>query len=317
MPEPTRRMLVVHADDLGLTTSFNRGIREAHQGGFLTSTSIRTNGAAFDEAVAEVLPECPELGVGVHLNVVEGRSELPAGARSPRVCDAHGGFRASFSSLMKAYLARDKATFDEVRAHYRSQIEMVLARGVRIDHLNSHQHSHAVPGVFSVVCELAAEYDIPFVRLPRERFSLGEGLAFHLGAWFPINVAKHLVLNTLAFRNDSIAKRAGIRTNDLFVGILYTGHVTEGTLRNGLRVLSSVRSAVAEILVHPCKTIDGEAEEYVAPYLDAYVHDPARAVELAAILATDMRRFIEYEGWALVSYRQLGRTLGLPLRGSQ
>ena len=38
--------------------------------GFLSSASLCANGDAFDNAVNDVLPDCPNLSVGVHLNIM-------------------------------------------------------------------------------------------------------------------------------------------------------------------------------------------------------------------------------------------------------
>ena len=51
----------------------NEGIRDAHLHGLVTSTCLQSVGFAYDHAVREVLPTCPSLGVGIHLNLVECR----------------------------------------------------------------------------------------------------------------------------------------------------------------------------------------------------------------------------------------------------
>ena len=174
------RFLVIHGDDLGLTHSFNAGIREACAGGLLSSTSVRSNGAAFEEAVDQVIPACPDLGVGIHLNVVEGRTQRSSLGRSSRICDSQGYYKVSFGGLLWAHRNRDDTTFAEIQDDFRTQIEAVLARGIAPDHLSSHQHSHAVPSGFRIVCELAREYGIPFVRLVREAFYWAGSVRSHL-----------------------------------------------------------------------------------------------------------------------------------------
>ena len=65
--------VIFHGDDLGLTLGFNHAIKETHNNGLLTSTSIRANGLAFEDAIKNVVKTCPNLSVGVHLNLVEGK----------------------------------------------------------------------------------------------------------------------------------------------------------------------------------------------------------------------------------------------------
>src|SRR6516164_6153162 len=66
------RNLIVNADDLGWTAGVNRGIPEAPRSGIVTGTSLLANGRAFDDGV-RTAGELPRLGVGVHLNLSDGK----------------------------------------------------------------------------------------------------------------------------------------------------------------------------------------------------------------------------------------------------
>src|SRR5579863_3360998 len=70
------RNLIVNADDLGWTAGVNRGIAEAHRNGIVTSTSLLANGGAFANGV-KAAGELPGLGVGVHLNLSDGKPIAP------------------------------------------------------------------------------------------------------------------------------------------------------------------------------------------------------------------------------------------------
>jgi predicted glycoside hydrolase/deacetylase ChbG (UPF0249 family) len=63
--------MIINADDFGLCEGVNKAIFEAHSYGALTSATIMAGMPGFDEAV-EMSKMLPSLGVGVHLNVVEG-----------------------------------------------------------------------------------------------------------------------------------------------------------------------------------------------------------------------------------------------------
>ena len=73
----TRKKFILNADDFGMSHAFNRAVLEGYESGILKSASIVANGSSFEEAVEHVLPDCPELGVGVHLNVIEGNLLAP------------------------------------------------------------------------------------------------------------------------------------------------------------------------------------------------------------------------------------------------
>ena len=68
------KKFVLNADDFGMSKAFNTAIQEGYNAGILKSTSLVANGEAFDEAVSKVVKACPDLGVGVHLNIIEGKS---------------------------------------------------------------------------------------------------------------------------------------------------------------------------------------------------------------------------------------------------
>ena len=72
------RLLIVNADDFGLSPGINRGIIEAHRRGVLTSTSLMATGDAFDDAVA-LSRAHRRLSIGVHLTLIEGAPVRPPG----------------------------------------------------------------------------------------------------------------------------------------------------------------------------------------------------------------------------------------------
>ena len=80
--------IIVNADDFGLSNENNQAILEGYNNGFLTSASICANGKAFNAAVNEIIPECPNLGIGVHLNIIEGKSLT----KSPMLTNSKGRF---------------------------------------------------------------------------------------------------------------------------------------------------------------------------------------------------------------------------------
>src|SRR5918911_4514999 len=90
---PMAKLLVVNADDFGLSPGINAGIIEGFEKGILTSASIMVNAPAFEEAV-ELAQAHEGLGIGVHLNVLRGKALLPPTEISS-VVDADGLFLRS------------------------------------------------------------------------------------------------------------------------------------------------------------------------------------------------------------------------------
>lgn len=67
---PGRRILIVNADDLGLSHGVNRGIVEAHEHGIVTSATLMVRASAATAATA-LARDHPGLSVGLHLDLGE------------------------------------------------------------------------------------------------------------------------------------------------------------------------------------------------------------------------------------------------------
>ena len=68
---------VLNADDLGMSEANNRAVLEGYECGILKSASIVSNGEAFNDAAGRIIKACPDLCIGVHLNITDGKSLLP------------------------------------------------------------------------------------------------------------------------------------------------------------------------------------------------------------------------------------------------
>ncbi|MFO0974450.1 MAG: ChbG/HpnK family deacetylase [Phycisphaerae bacterium] len=293
-----RRWLVFHADDLGLSHGFNEAIRLAHRRGLVTSTCLNPLGVAYRAAIDDVLPTCPDLGVGVHVNLVELRPLRPA-ERVDRIVDRAGRLHG-YGPLMRACGAwRVRAQLlDEAEA----QVERVLADGVRPDHLNSHRHVHMLPWLFEPFCRLAERYDIPFVRVARERLHLPRTPRGACALLAEANFAKTLLLRALAWRTGDTLRRFGLRTSERFAGVSFTGHASVGSI---VAALEANPAKGVEVLVHLCvRRHPGDAG--IEPRsLRRYCDAAARDREMAAACSTALRDAIAQMGYCITSYRAL------------
>lgn len=207
------RQLIVTADDVGLDRGMTEGAIRAHREGIVTACSVVANGREFDDAIAR-LRDVPTLAAGVHLALVEERSLT--GLRMPR----------KYTSFVPLYLAR-LIPIAAIERELRAQIERVLATGLRVTHLNGHQHLHMLPRVFAVVARLAREYEIPYVRIVDDRGGTSRSLAMS-------------ALSALGRR-----ARNPRFTNDRTVGVAIAGH-----LDDVVPLLDHVEG-VTELVTHP------------------------------------------------------------------
>lgn len=302
-PPSLDRTVIIEADDLGLLHAFNEGIRQAFREGSLSSTCLRANGYAFDHAVNDVLPSCQGLGIGVHLCLNEADCVAPPdtvplllhkGGHGP----SYGRLRAGYGWI--ARLAKSSVGRVQIERELRAQIEKVIDRGIRLDHLNSHQHVHMIPTVFRITCRLANEYGIACVRLSREPAYVAGPWYQRAQPWLTTNAVKHILLNRFARANAPVAAELGIRTTDHFVGVNYTGCMNLNTTVAGL---TAIASGSVEVLLHPAIGPDRRDTSYPRPYLRRYVSTPRRAIELKTLTSGELSDFLQRESWRVIDFR--------------
>ena len=119
------------------------------------------NTPAFGEAAALVRERVPTLGVGLHLNLLAGRPL----AVVPTLADPRSGEFYSFGELARrAMIGRVSAS--DVRRECDAQLAALAAEGISITHLDSHRHTHALPGVLPAVLASARAAGVRVVRRP-------------------------------------------------------------------------------------------------------------------------------------------------------
>lgn len=229
------KKIIINADDFGYSRANNLAIQRGTQSGVITSTSLMANMDGFEHAVEEVLPTL-QADVGVHLNIIEGKSLT----NQSMLCDKNGNFNNSYGALILKSLNGE--FLKQVETEFRAQIEKVLAY-TKVSHIDSHVHTHAIPAIFEKTTELAKEYEIPYIRTQGEKpYKVKEK---PVDKRFCINTIKNALLNTFSFIN----KKGDIKTNDNFIGVLYTGNMDENAILEGLKKIQS--DSVTEVIFHP------------------------------------------------------------------
>ena len=236
--------VIVNADDFGMSETVNEAVFEGFKNGIINSVSIMANMPAFFGAV-EKIPFMSDTGIGVHLNIIEGKSLT----NCPSLCDCNGNFNLSFTQIMQKSLSKD--FLKEVETEFRAQIEKVK-QFANPDNLDSHVHVHAIPPIFNIVCKLAKEYNIAFVRTQFENLYITPKHKENFSKKHFINFAKVFVLNTFTLINRPQLKKYGLKTNDFVLGVGYTGMMNEQTIDFGLKCHER-KTCLIEIICHPDK----------------------------------------------------------------
>lgn len=238
------KKFILNADDFGLTQYHNQAVLEGYINGFLTSASLCANGEAFDSAVHDILPDCPNLGIAVHLNIMEGKSLTDC----PLLTDNEGNFNVGYGYLILNQ--NKKELLGQIEAEFRAQIEKVISQ-TKVDHLDSHVHTHAIPEIFKLTCKLAKEYNIKYVRTQQEELYFIPKLEKHLNINYPINLIKIALLRYFTRINKKTIDEYGLKTNDFIIGVGYTGMMDSDAIKYGLEAIEE--ESITEALIHPCK----------------------------------------------------------------
>lgn len=250
----SNKKFILNADDFGMTQDFNRAVWEGYNNGFLSSASICANGSAFESAVNEILPECQGMGLGVHLNIIEGKALTHAEC----LTNSKGNFNRGYLWFMLNSGRKD--VLQTIEKEFRAQIERAQ-NAAKIDHIDSHVHVHAIPAVFRLTARLAKEYNIPYIRTQHEEFYTVPDSKKHFNFAYPLNILKIILLNTFTLKNKKTAEEFNLKTNDYLIGVGYTGMMDSKTLEYGLKAIEN-DNIIAECLIHPRKYTSKKSDHH-------------------------------------------------------
>lgn len=144
--------LIVNADDFGYCESVNYGIISSHVNGIVTSTTIMANMPRFNHAV-KLLEEFDTLGCGVHMTL---SCNKPLNDNLKTLVDKNGKFHRRIDDEVI-----NNIDLDELYKEFCTQIDKVIASGVKITHLDSHHHVHTIPQFEEVIKAILDKYKLP------------------------------------------------------------------------------------------------------------------------------------------------------------
>ncbi|MBF0290129.1 MAG: ChbG/HpnK family deacetylase [SAR324 cluster bacterium] len=283
--------LIISADDYGLSEGITINILNAFDHGALSSTSMIANGRAFDHAMDEYKKRSG-LRLSIHLNFIEGSPVLPA-EQVPLLVDDSGNFCHTFLSLWRQYLTSNRqychALKDQIQQEMTAQILKIAQCFDSTFQINidSHLHLHMVPFVFDALLELHNQFSFSYVRLPQERLFLVEGRTESLKTYCSLSPVKNRLLNVLSKMYQAQLSARHIAHSHYFVGILFSGKMTESVVRSALsRINPAEAGKITEILFHPGQALESEKGLRVKHY------SPWRQREYEAVKSESFQNFV-------------------------
>ena len=151
-------LLIVNADDFGLSKGQNYGIIEACRRGVVTSTTTLVNGEAVDHAAA-LSRDVPELGVGMHFVLTLG---MPI---SPMLGLTRDG---QLGKWIWEMAEQNALPLEEITRELDCQFNrFVDLFGREPTHIDSHHHVHMIPAIFPIGADFAQRTGVA-MRVDRE-----------------------------------------------------------------------------------------------------------------------------------------------------
>jgi hopanoid biosynthesis associated protein HpnK len=285
------RRLIINADDFGFTSGVNRAIVEAHTRGIVTSSTLMSNGAAFNEAV-QMAQSTERLSVGCHVVLIDGQpvvdvDKLPSITKSGRFRDGLKSFAA------RAVTGRLSA--GEIQSEAEAQIRKIQSAGISASHIDTHKHTHLFPQILRPLLRAARACGIRALRNPfGPRFPLRSSeLLARPNLW--TRYAEVRILSHFARQFRRAVDEEGFVTPDGTLGIEVTGTLDETLFE---AIARSIPDGTWEFVCHP-----GYNDADLAAAKTRLRE--SRETELRVLTLPAAREVLAQEGIQLISYRNL------------
>jgi hypothetical protein len=277
---PDERVLIIHADDVGVSHAANQAAFEGMISGSITCGAVLVPCPWFPEA-AQYCREHPEADVGVHLTLTCEYPQyrwraLTGREAAPGLYDDQG-YMWQTEAEAQAHVSPE-----EVERELRAQVEAALAAGIDVTHLDTHMGTVMHPKFLGVYVSLGLEYRLPlFVVRPDRALLEARGLESLWSLMEPyLQRMEEAGLPTL----DEIIFDTGGPSPD----------AKEGFFR---QIFADLKPGVTHFLIHPACASD----EMTAITRDA----PSRARDHELFRDGSMREYLSGLGVKLIGYREI------------
>ena len=218
---PRPAALIVSGDDLGMSPNVSEGLLRGLESAGLTSVSALATGAHTDAALASLHARVASADVGLHLDLLQGRSLL-------------------------RYLVRDatgRIPRAEIAGAVRSQCASLRDAGIEPTHLDAHRHAYLLPWTRRRVIAEARRCGVPAVRALRPLDPFG---ASHWG-----ERCKRLVMVGASTFSRGYGRHFGLLEPHGFVD----AQTAAGWVRQG-RLPAALAGQLVEVVTHPVAHTD-------------------------------------------------------------
>jgi chitin disaccharide deacetylase len=281
------KRLIINADDLGADESRNDGIFEAIAADAVTSISILPNGPALANALGIIRSlNLDRVSPGIHVNLSEGR---PLSSGLKFLIGSDGCFLGKKGAQRLLMRSGDSNLEEEISRELKAQIAALQNAGLRINHLDGHQHVHVFPAVVRLATEVAKAHAIPWIRIPAELEN-----ECQTGSLPSAVLEEAHFFNGHAEAARSLLPASGLFSTDHFRGLYLKGRLPAS---NWMEFLETIPPGLTEFMVHPGHAAANSAS---GPFSGFSTSD--REMELKALTDENFRKALVKTGVVLTPF---------------
>ncbi|MEI6050732.1 MAG: polysaccharide deacetylase family protein [Bacteroidota bacterium] len=268
------KLLIIHADDMGLANSVNTACLKAFENKGITSGSIMVP-CPWAPDISSYVKDHPVLDVGIHLTMTAEWDLYKWDGVSPSdqissLLDTNGYFYATVEELGKVAKGEDAAR--ELRA----QIDKAIASGVQPTHIDTHMGSvMANPELVKAYLNVSDEYHLPLL-LPRAYLNM-----------FPPDVTK--VLDSKIFLLDNLF-------------MLEPQMITGKWIDAYKKGIEEMKPGLNQMIVH--LAIDNDEMKAICKGHDEY-GSSWRQKDLDLVLSTEFKNLLKKNEIILIGWRDI------------
>ena len=276
------KLLIIHADDMGLAHSVNTATIKAFDNKGITSGSIMVP-CPWAQEIISYVKDHPGMDVGIHLTLTAEWDLYKWGGvtssdQISSLLDKNNNFFPSVEALGKSAKGTD------AEKELRAQVDKVIASGINPTHLDTHMGSVlANPELVKIYLSLSDIYHLP-VLFPRAYLS-----------WFQPEMAKSMESKIFLLDNLFMLEPKMIAGN--WIDAYKTG-------------IESLKPGLNEIIVH--LAIDNDEMQAVCKGHDDY-GSVWRQKDLDMVSGSEFKELLKANNVILIGWKQIRDLMNAPV----
>jgi predicted glycoside hydrolase/deacetylase ChbG (UPF0249 family) len=247
------KRIIMTADDFGMSEEINSGVKRGIEVGVINGVSVMVNMPYFGDAVAFLLKH-PEVSVGLHFNLTEGRA-ISQQRDIPHLVSHQGWFRDINQVVLG--LLRGKIISEEVERELKSQFDELVKTGIPIRHINSHQHIHVYPLIFKLLANFICRQNSSQLRI--RAIKSNQALTPPI---MPLVIKQWWIMSLYRVNSVLLSQYKRLFNSDYIFDLNWDRRLNKERF---VGYLSGIRQGITEIICHPAVLGGNGGQAFLKP----------------------------------------------------